>query len=82
MWGEQRINELQETSTADSKTLTRVLSDLEEQELISRRLEDRPIATYYGLTERGEALAGVMEAYEEWAFEYGNAELPDAQVPE
>lgn len=82
LWGEQRFNELQETSTADSKTLTRVLGDLEKQDLISRRLEDRPIATYYSLTERGEALAGVMEEFEEWAFEYGSAELPDAQLPE
>jgi DNA-binding HxlR family transcriptional regulator len=82
LWGEQRFSELQETSTADSKTLSRVLEDLEEQNLISRRLEDRPIATYYCLTERGEALTGVLEEFEEWAFEWTASELPDAQKPE
>jgi DNA-binding HxlR family transcriptional regulator len=82
LWGEQRFSELQETSTADSKTLSRVLGDLEEQDLVSRRLEDRPIATYYCLTERGDALAGVLEEFEEWAFEWADAELPDAQNPE
>jgi DNA-binding HxlR family transcriptional regulator len=82
LWGEQRFSELQETSTADSKTLSRVLGDLEEQDLISRRLEDQPIATYYALTERGDALAGVLEEFEEWAFEWAAAELPDAQKPE
>ena len=82
LWGEQRFNELQETTTADSATLSRVLGDLEEQDLINRRLEDRPIATYYRLTERGEALAGVFEEFEKWAFDWTAAEMPAAQVPE
>lgn len=82
LWGEQRFSELQEASTADSKTLSRVLEDLEEQNLISRRLEDRPIATYYCLTERGEALSSVLEEFEEWAFEWTASELPDAQKQE
>lgn len=82
LWGEQRFSELQETSTADSKTLSRVLEDLEEQDLVARRLEDRPIATYYCLTERGEELAGVLRGFEEWAFEWTGSELPDPQKPE
>ena len=82
LWGEQRFSELQETSTADSKTLSRVLEDLEDQDLIARWLEDRPIATYYCLTERGEELADVLRGFEEWAFEWTASELPDAQKPE
>jgi DNA-binding HxlR family transcriptional regulator len=82
LYGEQRFNTLQETTTADSATLARVLEDLEERELISRRLEDRPIATYYSLTERGDALAGIFEAFEEWAFEWTAAEMPDVELPE
>lgn len=82
LYGEQRFSGLQETTTADSATLSRVLEDLEEQELINRRLEDRPIATYYSLTERGDALAGVFEEFEEWAFDWTAAEMPDVGLPE
>lgn len=82
LWGEQRFSELQEASSADSSTLSRVLEDLEEQGLVRRRLEDRPIATYYDLTERGAAMADVFEAFEEWAIDWTDAELPAAQVPE
>lgn len=81
LWGEQRFHELQETTTADSATLSRVLEDLEEQDLVRRRLEDRPIATYYSLTDRGEALADVFEAFEEWALEWTAAEMPSVDVP-
>ena len=82
LYGEQRFSELQETTTADSATLSRVLEALEEQDLVTRRLEDRPIATYYNLTERGEGLADVFEEFEEWAFEYTAAEMPNIEVPE
>lgn len=82
LWGEQRFSELQETSTADSKTLSRVLKELEGRDLVRRRLEDRPIATYYQLTERGRGLAGVMEEFEEWAFEWTDAELPATRNPD
>jgi DNA-binding HxlR family transcriptional regulator len=81
LWGEQRFSELQEASTADSATLSRVLEELEEQGLINRRLEDRPIATYYSLTERGEALAGVFDEFEEWALEWAAANIPEEQIP-
>jgi DNA-binding HxlR family transcriptional regulator len=82
LYGEQRFSELQETTTADSTTLSRVLENLADQELVSRRLEDRPIATYYDLTERGESLAGVFEEFEEWAFEHTAAEMPAVELPE
>lgn len=80
LWGEQRFTELQETSTADSATLSRVLKDLEDLDLVNRRLEDRPIATYYDLTDRGEALADVFDAFEEWALEWTPADVPDGQL--
>lgn len=82
LYGEQRFNTLQEITTADSATLSRVLENLEEQDLIHRRLEDRPIATYYSLTERGHALADVFEEFEEWAFEWTAAEMPAVDLPE
>jgi len=75
VWGEQRFTELQELSTAPSSTLSRVLEELEERELVERRLEDRPIATYYSLTDRGEALTDVFDAFEEWAFEWISEEV-------
>lgn len=81
LWGEQRFSELQEATTADSATLSRVLEELEELGLVDRRLEDRPIATYYSVTERGDALSDVLEAYEEWALEWTAAEISDAQMP-
>lgn len=82
LYGEQRFSELQETTTADSATLSRILKDLEEQELINRRLQDRPIATHYNLTERGASLTGVFEEFEAWAFEYTAAEMPNVELPE
>jgi len=80
LWGEQRFTELQEASTADSATLSRVLDELGEQDLVERRLEDQPIRTYYSLTDRGEDLADVFEAYEEWSLEWTDAEAPAQQA--
>jgi DNA-binding HxlR family transcriptional regulator len=82
LFGEQRFSELQETTTADSATLSRVLEQLEERELVDRRLEDRPIATYYSLTERGADLADVFETFEDWAFEWTAAEMPAVDLSE
>lgn len=76
LFGEQRFSELQETTTAPSATLSRVLGELEDQNLVDRRLEDNPIATYYSPTERGEDLVRVFEEFEEWAFEWTAAETP------
>jgi len=82
LYGEQRFSGLQETTTADSATLSRVLGDLEEQDLINRRLEDDPIATYYDLTDRGASLAGVFEEFEAWAFEHTDAEMSNVELPD
>jgi DNA-binding HxlR family transcriptional regulator len=74
MKGEQRFTELQENTSARSSTLSRVLEELEELGLINRRLEDRPIATYYDLTEKGRSLAGVFGEIEAWADDWTEAE--------
>ena len=74
MDGEQRFSELQESTSAESSTLARVLEELEERSLVHRRLEDRPIATYYGLTEKGESLAEVFQEIESWADDWTAAE--------
>lgn len=75
--GEQRFSELQENTTADSSTLSRVLGELEERDFVDRRLEDRPIATYYRLTPKGQSLASVFEAIEAWAEEWTDIESAD-----
>lgn len=77
--GEQRFSELEEHTPADSATLSRVLKELENRDLISRRLEDRPIATYYDLTEKGESLATLFGDIEEWATEWTAAETSDVE---
>lgn len=74
MNGEQRFTELQENTSAESSTLSRVLEELEERGLVHRRLEDRPIATYYDLTEKGRSLDDVFGEIEAWADDWTAAE--------
>ncbi|MEF8821388.1 MAG: helix-turn-helix domain-containing protein, partial [Halovenus sp.] len=59
--GEKRFNELKRSTGASSRTLSRVLDDLEDAELVKRRVEERPIASYDSLTEKGMALCPVMD---------------------
>ncbi len=68
--GEKRFNELKRSTDASSRTLSRVLDDLEDAGLVDRRVEDRPIATYYSLTEKGGALCPVFDDLEQWADDY------------
>ena len=68
--GEMRFNELKRATGASSRTLSRVLDDLQEADLVERRVEDRPIATYYSLSEQGEGLCPVFSAIGDWAEEY------------
>jgi DNA-binding HxlR family transcriptional regulator len=68
--GEKRFNELKRSTGASSRTLSRVLDDLEDSDLVERRVEERPIASYYSLTEKGAALCPVMDTLEEWADEW------------
>lgn len=67
---EKRFNELKRSTGASSRTLSRVLDDLEEAGLVDRRVEDKPIATYYSLTESGASLCPVFDELEAWADEY------------
>jgi DNA-binding HxlR family transcriptional regulator len=67
---EKRFNELKRATGASSRTLSRVLDDLEEAGLVDRRVEDKPIATYYSLTESGTALCPVFNELENWGDEH------------
>ena len=67
---EKRFNELKRSTGASSRTLSRVLDDLEATGLINRRVEDKPIATYYSLTESGASLCPVFDELETWADEH------------
>lgn len=68
--GEKRFNELKRSTGASSRTLSRVLDDLQEADLVDRRVEEKPIATYYSLTEKGAALCPVFTDLEQWADEW------------
>ena len=69
--GEKRFNELKRSTDASSRTLSRVLDDLQTTDLVSRRIEeDAPIATYYRLTEKGTSLCPVLDEIEAWADEW------------
>jgi DNA-binding HxlR family transcriptional regulator len=69
--GEKRFNELKRATGASSRTLSRVLDDLEDMEFVDRRLEeDAPVATYYSLTEKGASLCPVFDEIESWANEW------------
>lgn len=68
--GEKRFNEIKESTGASSSTLSRVLDDLEELRLVERRVEERPIASYYSLTEKGEALRPALDALGDWSEEW------------
>ena len=76
--GEKRFNELKRSTAASSRTLSRVLDDLEAAGLVDRRVEDRPLATYYSLTERGAALEAVFEPLEAWSEAWLDGEEADA----
>lgn len=68
---EKRFNELKRSTDASSRTLSRVLDDLQEMEFVSRRLEeDAPVATYYSLTEKGASLCPVFDAVEQWGRQW------------
>lgn len=65
--GELRFNEVTRATGGSSATVSRVFDDLQDADLVERRVEDQPIATYYSLTERGRALAPTFAALREWA---------------
>ena len=84
--GEKRFNELKRSTSASSRTLSRVLDDLGEMGFVERRMEEAaPVATYYSLTAKGESLCPVFDAIETWAddwLESGAAAGVEAVVTE
>ena len=69
--GESRFNELKRATEANSRTLSRVLDDLQEMGFVDRRLEeDAPVATYYSLSSKGQSLCPVFDEIERWANEW------------
>ncbi|MFB6140966.1 MAG: winged helix-turn-helix transcriptional regulator [Halosimplex sp.] len=78
--GEKRFNELKRSTGSSSRTLSRVLDDLQELDLVDRRLEeDAPVATFYSLTAKGESLCPIFEAIEGWADEWLGDDADDAE---
>jgi DNA-binding HxlR family transcriptional regulator len=67
---EKRFNRLKESTGASSSTLSRVLDDLEELNLVERRVEERPIASYYSLTSKGEALSPALKELADWSRDW------------
>ncbi len=69
--GEKRFNELKRSTGASSYTLSRVLDDLEEEGFVDNRKEfESPVASYYALTEKGDALCPVFESLDAWGEDW------------
>lgn len=69
--GEKRFSELERSTGASARTLSRVLDSLRESELVAKRMEEEsPVATYYRLTPKGEALCPVFAEISSWADEW------------
>lgn len=69
--GEKRFNDLKRSTGARSKTLSEALEALTDHGFVERRVEpEAPIAVYYGLTEKGEALCPVLDDLAAWAAEW------------
>jgi len=75
--GEKRFNDLKRSTGASSRTLSRVLDDLEGTGLVNRRVEERPIASYYSLTEKGTALCPVLDELGDWADDWVELDGPE-----
>lgn len=73
--GELRFNELKRETNARSRTLSQTLETLMEHGLVERRMEEAaPVAVYYSLTEKGQALDSVFDELEQWADEWLEAD--------
>jgi DNA-binding HxlR family transcriptional regulator len=81
--GEKRFNELERSTGASSRTLSRVLSDLQEMGFVTRRLEeDAPVATYYSLTSKGDSLCPMFDKIERWADEWVHESRVEPSAPQ
>ena len=71
--GDLRFNELKRATQANSQTLSRVLEDLQETGYVERRVEaESPIAVYYSLTPKGQALLPAFDDIETWGEQWMN----------
>ncbi|SEH55883.1 DNA-binding transcriptional regulator, HxlR family [Halopenitus malekzadehii] len=69
--GEKRFNELKRSTGASSYTLSRVLDDLEAEGFVDNHKEfESPVASYYALTEKGDALCPVFDALDDWGEDW------------
>jgi DNA-binding HxlR family transcriptional regulator len=76
---ELRFNELRRATGGRSKTVSDALDVLTDSGLITRRTEEAaPIAVYYGLTDKGDALVSQLDDVSQWAIEWmDDIEEPD-----
>jgi DNA-binding HxlR family transcriptional regulator len=76
---ELRFNELKRATGGRSKTVSDALDVLSDGGLITRRTEEAaPIAVYYRLTDKGEALVSHLDEVSQWAIEWmDDVEDPD-----
>jgi DNA-binding HxlR family transcriptional regulator len=76
--GEKRFNDLKRATGARSKTLSDALDELVDQAVVARRMEeDAPVAVYYELTPKGEALLDALAGLEEWVAEWDDGDAAD-----
>lgn len=80
---EMRFNELKRATGGRSKTLSDALEVLVEEGFITRRTEEAaPIAVYYQLSEKGDALIEQLDDVSQWAIEWmDDVENPDERRP-
>jgi DNA-binding HxlR family transcriptional regulator len=69
--GEKRFSELERSTGASARTLSRVLDALRDADLVAKRMEEEsPVATYYRLTPKGQGLCPVFSELSSWADEW------------
>lgn len=80
---EMRFNELKRATGGRSKTLSDALEVLVDEDLVDRRTEEAaPIAVYYRLSAKGEALVEQLDDVSQWAVEWmSDVEDPDDSRP-
>lgn len=80
---EKRFNELKKSTEASSRTLSRVLDHLMEEELVNKRMEEEsPVATYYSLTEKGKDLEPVFKEIQRWGNKWTEKKETQKQTEE
>lgn len=69
--GKKRFGELKKMTGASQKSLTTQLRELEEEELIERKVySEMPPRVEYSLTDVGHSLAPVLEVMAGWGTDY------------